>query len=187
MKQLEIDVSTESNEVFTGSTTIVTLTIKNVSPAEANLWLEARSHVTGARTDWARIVGVPATHDGVIEQPKLWFPMTTTDQWDRDVDGVPTTGTGSAPPPIALVVRVRPGAKLVKKLEWFALKIPPPAPMFQDDAGHRFYPKTLALPLTPGEYGVAIDLPLFALSKEERKQTLRLKVLAHPDGGRVQH
>ena len=30
---------------------------------------------------------------------------------------------------------------------------------------------------------VAIDLPFFALSKEERKQTLRLKVLAHPDAG----
>ncbi|MFO0741031.1 MAG: hypothetical protein U0270_34350 [Labilithrix sp.] len=183
MKQLEIAVAPEATETYAGGTVIITLTIRNTSPNEAQVWLESRSRSTGARTDWSRVVGVPEPHAGVNEVPKLWFPVTTTDQWDRDVDGVPTTGTGAAPVPTPLLVRVPPGKKLVRKIEWFALRIPAPAPMFQDDAGHRFYPKTLALPLTQGEYGVAIDLPFFALSKEERKQTLRLKVLAHPDAG----
>lgn len=187
MKQLEIAVAPEQPEVYAGGTILITLTIKNRSPTEANVWLESRSRATGARTDWARVVGVPEPHAGTNEVSKLWFPITTTDQWDRDVDGVPTTGTGTAPTPTPVLVRVPPGKKLIRKIEWFALRIPAPAPMFQDDAGHRFYPKTLALPLSAGEYGVAIDLPFFALSKEERKQTLRLKVLAHPDAGAPRH
>jgi hypothetical protein len=187
MKQLEITVAPEASEVYAGGTIHITVTIKNISPTEAQVWLESRSRSTGARTDWSRVVGVPEPHAGVNEVPKLWFPMTTTDQWDRDVDGVPTTGTGAAPTPAPLLVRLPPGKKLMRKIEWFALRIPPPAPMYQDDAGHRFYPKTLALPLPTGEYGVAIDLPFFALSKEERKQALRLKVLAHPDAGAPRH
>jgi hypothetical protein len=187
MKQLEITVAPETTEVYAGGTILITLTIKNISPNEAQVWLESRSRSTGARTDWSRVVGVPEPHAGVNEVPKLWFSMTTTDQWDRDVDGVPTTGSGAAPMPTPLLVRLPPGKKLLRKIEWFALRIPPPAPMYQDDAGHRFYPKTLALPLPTGEYGVAIDLPFFALSKEERKQTLRLKVLAHPDAGAPRH
>lgn len=187
MKALEITVAPESTEVYTGGTNLITVTIKNASPGEAQVWLESRSRATGARTDWTRVVGVPEPHAGTNEVSKLWFPLTTTDPWDRDVDGVPTTGSGAAPTPVPLLIRLPPGKKLVRKIEWFALRIPAPAPMFQDDAGHRFYPKTLALPLPAGEYGVAIDLPFFALSKEERKQTLRLKVLAHPDGGAPRH
>lgn len=180
MKQLEIAVTPENTEIYAGGTIILTLTIKNVSPNEAPVWLESRSRSTGARTDWSRVVGVPEPHAGVNEVAKLWFPITTTDSWDRDVDGVPTVGTGSAPVPVPLLVRLKPGGKLVRKIEWFALRIPAPAPMYQDDAGHRFYPKTIASPLPPGEYGVAVDLPFFALSKEERKQTMKLKVLAPP-------
>lgn len=183
MKQLEITVASEQPEIYAGGTVIISLSIKNISTSEAQVWLESRSRMTGARTDWSRVVGVPVPHEGVNEVSKLWFPITTTDQWDRDVDGVPTTGTGAAPTPSPLLIRLPPGRKLVRKIEWFALRIPAPAPMFQDDAGHRFYPKTLAYPLTQGDYGVAIDLPIFGLSKEERKQTLRLKVLAHPDAG----
>lgn len=183
MKQLEIAITPEASETYGGGTILLTLTIKNKSPSEAEVWLESRSRSTGARTDWSRVVGVPEPHAGVHDVPKLWFSITTTDQWDRDVDGVPTVGTGAPPTPTPILIRLPPGKKLVRKIEWFALRIPAPAPMFQDDAGHRFYPKTIAHPLTRGEYGVAVDVPLFALSKEERKQTLRLKVLAHPDGG----
>lgn len=183
MKQLEITLTPERSEVYGGGTALLTLTIKNRSASEAEVWLESRSRSSGARTDWSRVVGVPEPHAGVNEVAKLWFALTTTDQWDRDVDGVPTVGSGAAPAPNPLLIRLGAGKRLVRKLEWFALRIPAPAPMFQDDAGHRFYPKTLALPLPPGEYGVAVDVPFFALSKEERKQTIRLRVVTPTDGG----
>lgn len=185
MKQLTVTVTPEATETYSGGTVHLTVTIKNTSASEATVWLEASTRSSGVRTDWARVVGVPEPHPGAGEVPRLFFNLTTTDTWERDVDAVPTTGSGSAPVPTPLGVRLRPGAKLTRVVEWFALRIPAPPPMFQDDAGHRFYPKTVALPLTAGEYGVALYLPFFALSKEERKQSLKLKVLAPPrlDGG----
>lgn len=185
MKQLTITLAPDTTDVFPGSTLLLPVVIKNTSSNEATLWLEARAKSTGARTDWSRIVGMPEPHAGAQEIPRLFFQMSTTDQWDRDIDGVPTTGQGSAPAPVPLEVRIKPGGKLTHVISWVAVRIPAPAPMFQDDAGHRFYPKTNAFPLTAGDYNVAIDVPLYGLSKEERKQTLRLKVLPHPflDGG----
>lgn len=185
MKQLTIAVTSDTTEAYPGSTVLLSVVIRNTSASEASLWLEARAKTTGSRTDWSRIVGMPEPHAGAQELPRLFFQMTTTDQWDRDVDGVPTTGQGSAPAPVPLQVRIKPGGKITHVISWVAVRIPAPMPMFQDDAGHRFYPKTNAFPLGAGDYGVAIDVPIFGLSKEERKQTLRLKVLPHlqPDGG----
>lgn len=185
MKQIELTVTPDSTEVYPGSTVLISVVFRNTSQSEATLWLDARARSTGSRTDWSRIVGMPEPHPGAQEIPRLFFQMTTTDQWERDIDGVPQTGQGSAPAPVPLRVRIKPGNKLTHVISWVAVRIPAPAPMFQDDAGHRFYPKTNAFPLGAGDYNVAIDIPIFALSKEERKQTLRLKVLPHPflDGG----
>lgn len=185
MKQLAITVTPDKAEVFSGGTVHLTVTIRNTSTREATVWLEASTRATGVRTDWTRVVGIPEPHPGATEVPRLFFNVTTTDSWDRDVDAVPTTGSGSSPVPTPLGIRLRAGAKLTRVVEWFALRIPAPAPMFQDDAGHRFYPKTLAYPLPAGDYGVALYLPFFSLSKEERKQVLKLKVLTPPklDGG----
>ncbi|MBX3231847.1 MAG: hypothetical protein KIT84_11775 [Labilithrix sp.] len=180
MKQLSVTVTPDTTETYAGGTVHLTVTIKNTSPTEAMVWLEATTRTTGVRTDWARLVGVPDRHPGASDVPRLFISLTTTDPWDRDVDAVPTVGSGAPPAPVPLGVRLRPGAKVRRVVEWFALRIPAPPPMFQNDAGHRFYPKTAALPLAPGEYGVALDLPFFALSKEERKQALKLKVLAMP-------
>jgi len=185
MKQLAVSMTPDAQEAFSGGTVHLTVTIKNTSTTEATVWLEANARATGLRTDWSRVVGVPEPHPGASEVPRLFFSVTTTDQWDRDVDAVPTTGTGSSPVPTPIGVRLRAGAKLTRVVEWFALRIPAPAPTFQDDAGHRFYPKTIAYPLTAGEYGIALYTPFFALSKEERKQALKIKVLTPPklDGG----
>jgi hypothetical protein len=49
-------------------------------------------------------------------------------------------------------------------------------PIFYDDAGHRFVPKTAPIPLPPGDYGIAIDLPLFGVSPAESVAATRMTV-----------
>jgi hypothetical protein len=97
------------------------------------------------------------------------------------------SGSAASPPPpvTTLAVHLRPGGKLTHSTSWWALRIPAPAPVVQDDAGHRYIPKTSALPLMAGEYSIVVDLPLFALSREERKVATRVRVVRAtlPDGG----
>ena len=187
LKSLSITLTAESSEVIAGGTTLLHLTIKNTSPAEATLLFEARPRPVGPRTDWSRMAGIPEPHVSASETPRLLFPLTTLDAYDRDVDAVPTIpgSSMSQVSPTLLAVHVRPGGKLTHSISWWALRIPAPAPVVTDDAGHRYTPKTYATPLTPGEYTVVVDLPLHGLSREERKQTIRLGVRPAPllDGG----
>ena len=187
LKQLSITLEPEPPEVVAGSTALLTLTIKNVSTSEATLFLEARPRLPGPKTDWSRVVGIPEPRSTASEVPRLLFPMTTTDSYDRDVDQLPTV-PGSAPPPsppTILAVHLRPGGKLTHVTSWWALRIPAPAPIVTDDAGHRYVPKTTAINLFPGEYTVTVELPFYGLSREERKVTARLAVTRAPlpDGG----
>ena len=112
--------------------------------------------------------------------------MTTTDSYERDVDAVPTVAGTNAPSPSAvLAVHLRPGGKLTHVMSWWALRIPAPAPVVKDDAGHRYVPKTTAILLFPGEYTITVELPLYGLGREERKVTTRMRVtrVPLPDGG----
>ncbi len=192
LKQVAISVTVEPPEVLAGGTALLKVVIKNTSPNEVTLWFESKTRSAGPRFDWARVAGVPEPHAAYPDAPRLFFAMTTTDPHDRDVDSMPTVSAGSTivpPQPTPLAVHLRAGGKLTHVVAWWALRIPAPAPVVQDDAGHRFYPKTMAYPLAPGEYGVALDLPLHALSREERKQAVRINVLpsAFPDGGLRRH
>jgi hypothetical protein len=186
LKQLTITLDPEPSEVVGGGTSLLALTIKNTSAFEATLFLEARPRAPGLRTDWSRVVGIPEPHPAASEVPRLLFPMTTTDSYDRDVDALPTVpGSGATPQATIFAVHLRPGAKLTHNLSWWALRIPAPAPIVTDDAGHRYIPKTTAQILSPGEYNVTVDLPFHGLSREERKIVTRLRVTRTPlpDGG----
>lgn len=187
LKQLSITIEPEPPEVVGGGTSLLTITIKNTSSSEATLFFEARPRPPGPRTDWSRVVGIPELHPSASEVPRLHFPMTTTDSYNRDVDQLPTVpGTAVPPaPPTIFAVHLRSGGKLTHVSSWWALRIPAPAPVVTDDAGHRYVPKTTALNLFPGEYTVTVDLPLYGLSREERKVTARMKVTRTPlpDGG----
>ena len=187
LKQLSIDIAAEPAEVVAGGTSLLTITIKNTSSSEATLLFEARPRPPGPRTDWSRVVGIPEPHPNASEAPKLHFLMTTTDGGNRDVDQLPiVAGTAlPPPPPTILAVHLRPGGKLTHVSSWWALRIPAPAPVVTDDAGHRYIPKTTAINLYPGEYTVTVELPLYGLSREERKVTTRMKVTRTPlpDGG----
>lgn len=186
MKVLSIAIAADPPEVVAGSTALVSVSIQNTASTETTVVFEARTRLPGPRTDWSRVIGIPEPRAASTDTPKLFFPMTTTDAWDRDVDSLPTiAGTAISPPPTTLAVHLRPGGKLTHHLSWWAFRIPAPAPVVQDDAGHRYVPKTAALPLTPGEYNVVIELPLYGLTREERKLSTRVRVIRAPklDGG----
>jgi hypothetical protein len=180
MKSLTITTVAEPAEVAAGGTALLHVTIKNTGAAETTVFFETRTRMPGPRTDWTRVVGIPEARG--TETPKLLFPMTTTDSGDRDVDALPTiAGSASVPPPSStLAVHLRPGGKLTHTMSWWALRIPAPAPVVQDDAGHRYVPKTSALPLTPGDYNVIVELPFVGLTREERKTWARMHVIRAP-------
>jgi hypothetical protein len=112
------------------------------------------------------------------DAPRLHFVISTLDAFGHDVDGVPTVaGTDVVPTPASvLAVRLRPGGKLTEALSWWALRIPPPPPIVTDDAGHRFVPKTLAVPLLSGDYTISVELPLHGLAPRERTVTTQVHV-----------
>jgi hypothetical protein len=187
LKQMAITLDAQPPEVVAGGTSLLALTIKNTSSSEATLFFEARPRLPGPRTDWSRVVGIPEPHPVASEVPRLLFPMTTTDGYDRDVDALPTVAGTSvpSPSPTLLAVHLRPGAKLTRNMSWWALRIPAPAPIVTDDAGHRYVPKTTAQSLLPGEYTVTVELPFSGLGREERKISTRVRVMRAPllDGG----
>lgn len=187
MKHLSIVLAVEPPEVVAGSMALLRLSIKNTASFETTVVFEARTRPAGPRTDWSRVLGVPEPRGASSESPRLFFPMTTTDAWDRDVDALPTIpgSAAPAPAPTTLAVHLRPGGKLTHHASWWALRIPAPAPIFQDDAGHRYVPKTAAVALAPGAYNVVVELPLYGLAREERKVSARVRVVGAPklDGG----
>jgi hypothetical protein len=187
MRHLAIAATLEPAEVLPGGSALVTITVRNTSSSETLVVFEARSRPPGPRPDWSRVVGIPEQRSTGPESPRLFFPITTTDASNRDVDAVPIVA-GSTPvpaPPTALGVHLRPGGTLTHTSSWWALQIPAAAPVWKDDAGHRYYPKTAALPLAVGEYSVVVEVPLFGLTREERRFAARVRVVraAAPDGG----
>jgi hypothetical protein len=184
LKKLSIATALESAEVFAGGSTTVTVTIQNTSAEPVLIVFESRARPAGPRPDWSRVAGVPSARLELATSPKLFFAITTTDARDREVDALPTVATPTtAPTPVGTLLK--PGGKLTHTASWWALGIPAPAPIFQDDAGHRYFPKTSALPLFPGEYNVVVDVPIYGLSREERKFIAHVRVRKPPplDGG----
>lgn len=181
MKSLVIALEVHPAEVVTGGTANLEISIRNTSSSEVTVLFEGRSRPPGARTDWSRVAGIPEPSPNASETNRLFFQMTTTDGYDRDIDAVPTVaGSLGTSAPTLFAVHLKPGSKLTRVLSWWALSIPAPAPIVKDDAGHRYVPKTTALHLAPGTYNVAVDLPLYGLEREERKVTGRVRVLRVP-------
>ena len=190
MKTLAIGVVLEPPEVTAGASGSFALSIRNTGPSEVLVVLEARPRPIGPRLDWTRVVGIPGERVPTSDTPRLFFSLTTSDSANHDVDAMPVL-SGSTPAPGALTllgVHLRPGGKLTHTSSWWALRIPAPAPMYQDDAGHRYYPKTAAVPLLPGEYTATMEVPLYGVTREERRFGARVKVVPAPlkDGG-VRH
>lgn len=186
MKHIEIEASIEPTEVNAGAEALVHLVLKNTSTTETTLILDARPRPAGPRPDFARMHGVPEIKGVGTDTPHLFFPVQTMDARDRDVDALPVVeNSGAQPVPTTLAVRLLPGSKLTHAIPWWALSIPAPAPIYKDDAGHRYVPKTSAHALPPGDYSVVVELPIWGLTREERKVAIHVHVVRPPlmDGG----
>lgn len=179
-KRVRIELTADATAVAAGSSTLLRLTISNVTPAEVLLVFDALPRAPGPRPDWSRLAGVPEARAQSESTPRLHWNVVTTDAWDHNVDGMPTVpGSATAPPaPRLLGVRLRPGAKLTHAFAWFAVRIPPPPPIVKDDAGHRFVPKTAAVPLAVGEYTASLEIPLHGVAPVDRTLGVKLRVEA---------
>jgi hypothetical protein len=179
-RRLTLRLDIEPETVITGSMAVLRLTITNVASSETLVAFDAYPKGQSPRPDWSRLAGVPDVKGDQPDLPRLQLVVSTADTHDHSVDAVPlVTKTDSLAPssgPRILGVRLRPGAKLTSAASWHALRIPAPAPIFKDDAGHRFVPKTTAVSLYPGEYVIAVDVPLHGLAPAERTVTARVHV-----------
>ncbi|CAN5892929.1 hypothetical protein BH11MYX4_BH11MYX4_51880 [soil metagenome] len=183
MKQLTVELKPDVPATVGGATVLVRLTITNRSASEAELVFTAQPASATARPDWTRLAGVPELRPIAADAYRISMPVRTVDPHERSVDGLSTTPRGAAAARL-LRVRLKPGAKLTHTFPWWALRIPAPMPIFHDDAGHRIVPKTAPLPLPPGEYGIAVDLPLLGVSPAESIAATRILVekIEKPDG-----
>ncbi len=184
-KRISVAAELEPSTVVAGSTAVLRLTFTNVAPTETLVVFDAYPRGPGPRTDWSRLAGVPDVKGDAPDVPRIQIAATTLDARERPVDAVPVVANSAAPAssPRILGVRLKPGAKLTHTMSWWALRIPAPAPIVKDDAGHRFVPKTTALPLPAGDYVVSIDVPLHGLAPAERTVTVRAHVERVATGG----
>lgn len=180
-KRIAMEVSVEPKSVIAGVGATLRLAITNTASTETLILLDTFTRVPTPRPDWTRLVGVPDVK-GASEQPKLHFIITTLDPNNRPIDAMPTVTGQGAPSPTnrVLGIRIKPGGKVTSVLQWWAVRIPPPAPVYTDDAGHRYYPKTFAVPLTEGEYGISVDVPLHGVIPQERTVITRVHVEPAP-------
>jgi hypothetical protein len=184
MKSFTIAAELDPATVYAGTSATLRVTFTNASTAETMLVLEAappRDRL--ARPDWSRIAGPPEPRVAAPDQPRILFPVTTFDAQGRNVDATPTLPAlpASTPMPAKLLgIRVRPGGKLTHAAQWWALRIPAPAPIFTDDAGHRYVPKTAPTGMWAGDYMVVVELPLHGLAPAERLVTARVHVERPP-------
>lgn len=185
-KRIAISAELDPTVVVAGSTAVLRLTFTNVAPVETLLVFDAFPRGLGPRPDWSRLAGVPDVKGDMPDVPRIQIAVSTLDLHERPVDAVPVVANSSAPAsnPRILGVRLKPGAKLTHTMSWWALRIPAPAPIVKDDAGHRFVPKTTAVPLSPGDYVVSVDLPLHGLAPAERTVTVRAHVERVASGDR---
>lgn len=178
-RRLMLRLDAEPETVIAGSTAVLRLSVTNVASSETLLVFDAYPKGQSPRPDWSRLAGVPDVKGEQPDVPRLQLVVSTADTHERPVDAVPLVANNPLAPsngPRILGVRLRPGAKLTSATTWHALRIPAPAPIFKDDAGHRFVPKTTAVPLYPGDYVISVDLPLHGLAPAERTVTTRVRV-----------
>ncbi len=177
-KRIAVSAELEPATVVAGSTAVLRLSLTNIAPTETLVVLDAYPRGLGPRPDWSRLAGVPDVKGDAPDVPRIQIGVTTLDARERPVDAIPVVANSAAPAssPRILGVRLRPGAKITHTMSWWALRIPAPAPIVKDDAGHRYVPKTTAVPLYPGDYVVSIDVPLHGLAPAERIITARAHV-----------
>lgn len=176
--RLKITLDPEPKNVTPGGTALLRLGISNPTESEILVVLDTSAEATLPRPDWSRLSGVPEVRPEGGGAPRLHFAVTTLDSHDRNVDGLPMVAPAAgAAAPRAIGIWLKPKGKLVHDLSWWAFRIPAPAPIVKDDAGHRIVPKTAPTPLTPGDYVASVEVPLRGQATVERSVTTTIRVL----------
>jgi len=140
-----------------GAASALTARIKNVSARPVTICLRVES---SEPLGWDRIAGVTApVVDRACEHPRLVMALRTIDRRDADVDDLKVGSRVLCASTLRVILP--PGRSLTKSLVWVATRLPPPPRPWEDDAGHRFYPKDSPVPLTRGSYRVETDIPFF--------------------------
>lgn len=140
-----------------GAASALTARIKNVGARPITVCLRVES---SEPLGWDRIAGVsPPVVDRACERPRLAMSLRTVDHRDADVDELKVGSRVLCANTLRIVLP--PGRSLTKSLVWVATRLPPPPRPWEDDAGHRFYPKDAPVPLARGTYRVEADVPFY--------------------------
>jgi hypothetical protein len=183
LRWLTMSARFDAPAVVPGGTTNLRVTIANSAARATVIVLEARPPAAAGRPDWARLSGLSAPQAAPSgDTYRAWFAVRTLDARELPVDRLPTLPPAADSPVRYLRIRLAPGASLTWSTPWWALGIPAPYPPFKDDAGRRIVPQTAPRPLSPGEYTVTIEVPLYNVGGAERevRATVRVAVEGGP-------
>lgn len=175
-KTLAVSVESLGGAVFPGGTGAVTARIKNVSDVPVTLCLRAESAET---TGWDRVAGVTAPPPDPTCQ-RLHFPFSlrtfrTDSGRDINVDELNVGTNVTCTRTIQAVLL--PGRSFTKTIAWVALRLPPAPRPWEDDAGHRYYPKAVPTVLGKGHYRLEVDFPFNDAPPELRRASAAVEVL----------
>lgn len=173
-KKIAVTVKPDAEEVVPGSETLLRVTLQNISNTDYLLVFDAYATPPTPRPDQSRLAGVKEDKTQEIA-PRLRVEVVTLDGSNRPVDSLPTLPSVASSPKI-IGIRLKPKAKLAASARWWALRIPAPPPVFEDDAGRRYFPKTTAIPLGKGEYTAQVELPFHGVAPYERLFTTKMRV-----------
>jgi hypothetical protein len=173
-----MSVQADSADVVPGGVVNLRVAITNTNARAQTIVLESHPPYALGRPDWSLLAGTRPPEGPAVDAYKVFFAVRTVDARELPTDRLPLVPPASPPPVRLLRIRVAPSASLTETLPWWALGIPAPYPPFKDDAGHRHVPQTSPKPLSPGEYGVRVEVPIFGLAPNERMVTTTVVVRA---------
>lgn len=163
-----------SPKVLPGGTASLVARIKNVATTPVTICFRTESVEP---TGWDRVAGIttPLADTG-CERPRLTFLPRTLGNHDASVDEL-KVGTNVLCTRTLRVV-LMPGRTLTRSIAWSGLRLPPAPRPWEDDAGNRYYPKTVPVPLSKGTYRIEVDVPFFEAPIELRRIATSVEISA---------
>jgi hypothetical protein len=175
VRSLRTSLEAPNPSTIPGGATALLARITNVG--EDAVFVCLRGEATDAK-GWDRVHGIALAHpsDDPCSDVHLAFAKRTLDARRVDVDQFKP----GSPLPCSRTYRVlvRAGRSLTMAIPWAAFALPAPPSPVEDDAGHRFYPKTAPRPLSPGRYKVEVTIPFVEAVAELRIVSATIDVQA---------
>jgi hypothetical protein len=180
-KVLRVTLDALSPRVVHNGLGAVVARIKNVGPTPVTLCFRLE---VSEPTGWDRVAGIAPqkpepgkTEPGKTNEcdhPRLPFPLRTFSPRDASVDEFKVGATVTCTRSVRAVLL--PGRALTKTISWPAIRLPQAPRPWEDDAGHRFYPKVVPVPLAVGTYKVEAEIPFVDAPPELRQLATTIEV-----------